>query len=239
MKLEPIARHSLVDMVAERIRALIEQGNLGAGDRLPGEMELVEQLQVSRPVLREAISRLESVGLLTVRRGQGMFVGDQESLRGCVQLVRSALGVSPRDVSHYTELRTAIEVHAARRAAEIASPADIAELATLCERMDADDVDHLEAIRYDFQFHRKLVDILGNAVMSNVMEVIHELLMAGMMHTTPNPRNRTRSQLLHGAIFEAIKAHDPEAAEAAMRVHMGAVGTALRNAEEARKPRRG
>lgn len=231
MKLEPIARQSLVDMVVERIRALIDQGEFGSGDRLPGEMELVEQLQVSRPVLREAISRLESVGLVTVRRGQGMFVGDRGSLRGCVQLLRSAMTVAPKDVNHFTELRTAIEVHAARRAAELATPEDIAELESLSEQMDREDTDHLDAIRFDFQFHRKIVDIVGNAVMSNIMEVIHEYVMAGMVHTTPKPRNRARSRQLHGNILKAIRAADPDAAEQAMRFHMGTVGKALGEAE--------
>lgn len=232
MKLEPIARRSLVDMVVERIRALIDQGRFAPGDRLPGELELVGQLKVSRPVLREAISRLESVGLVTVRRGQGMYVGDRGSLRSCVQMLRSALSVSPKDVAQFTELRTAVEVHAARRAAELATPGDIAELESLSEQMDREDQDYLEAIRLDFQFHRKLVDMVRNEVMSNVMEVIHEYVMAGMVHTTPKPRNRARSKMLHGAILSAIKAGDPDAAEQAMRVHMGSVNKALGEAEK-------
>jgi GntR family transcriptional repressor for pyruvate dehydrogenase complex len=235
MKLEPIARQSLVDMVAQRIRTLIDQGSLESGARLPGELELVEQLQVSRPVLREAISRLESVGLVTVRRGQGMFVGDRGTLRNCVQLLRSALAIAPKDVAAFTELRTAIEVHAARRSAELATPADIAELEGLCEQMDRDDQEHLEAIRYDFQFHRKLVDIVGNEAMSNVMEVIHEYVMAGMVHTTPKPRNRARSRMLHSTILNAIRAGDAVAAEEAIRFHMGSVGEALKKAEQRRQ----
>jgi GntR family transcriptional repressor for pyruvate dehydrogenase complex len=235
MKLEPIARQSLVDMVAQRIRSLIDQGSLEAGARLPGELELVEQLQVSRPVLREAISRLESVGLVTVRRGQGMFVGDRGSLRNCVQLLRSALAIAPKDAAAFTELRTALEVHAARRATELATPADVAELEGLCELMDREDQEHLEAIRYDFQFHRKLVDMVGNEAMSNVMEVIHEYVMAGMFHTTPKPRNRAQSRTLHSAILNAVRAGDPDAAEQAMRVHMGKVGEALTRAEQRRR----
>ncbi len=193
-------------------------------------MELVAQLRVSRPVLREAISRLESVGLITVRRGQGMFVGDRGSIRSCVQLVRSAMTIAPKDVSQFTELRIAIEIHAARRAAELASPEDIAELEALCEQMDGEDQDYLDAVRCDFQFHRKLVDIVRSEVMSNVMEVIHEFIMAGMLHTTPNPRNRSRSRKLHGPILDAIRAGDPAAAEAAMKVHMASVSEKMREA---------
>lgn len=230
MKLQPIPRRSLVDQVADRLRHLIDQGGLGSGDRLPGEMELVEQLKVSRPVLREAISRLESVGLITVRRGQGMYVGDRGSIRSCVQLIRSSMTIAPKDVSHFTELRTAIEVRAARRAAELRTPEDVAELEALSEQMDGEDQDYLDAIRLDFQFHRKIVDIVGNDVMSNVMEVIHDFVMAGMVHTTPNPRNRARSRKLHGTILDAIRTGDADAAEAAMKFHMGSVSKALTEA---------
>jgi GntR family transcriptional repressor for pyruvate dehydrogenase complex len=239
MKLEPIVKQSLVDVVAERIRSLIDREKLEAGDRLPGELDLVEQLKVSRPVLREAISRLESVGLVTVRRGQGTFVGDRGSLMSCVQLVRSAMAIAPKDLNHFAELRTAIECHAAKLAALRATPEDVAELEALLVQMDREDQDYLEAIRYDFQFHRKIVEITGNELMRNIMQVIHEFIMAGMVHTTPNPRNRKRSQSLHGPILKAIRDHDPDAAEHGMKVHMGSVTTALRDAEERRQAEKG
>jgi len=236
MKLEPIARPSLVDVVADRLRGLIDREQLGPGDRLPGELALVEQLQVSRPVLREAISRLESVGLVTVRRGRGLFVGDRASLASCLQLVRSAMSISPRELTRFAELRSAIEIHAARRAAEIATPADAAELTALCAAMDDEQLPYLDAIQADFAFHRKIVAITGNELMQNIMQVIHEFVMAGMVHTTPSPRNHANSQRLHGSILKAICAHDPAAAETAMKVHMAAV--ALRLSEAAAEPKK-
>ena len=86
--------------------------------------ELVASLEVSRPVLREAISQLESLGLVKVRRGLGMFVGDRDSLAGCLKLVRTALAITPRDLGQFAELRSALEHHSARRAAEKAVKLD-------------------------------------------------------------------------------------------------------------------
>jgi GntR family transcriptional repressor for pyruvate dehydrogenase complex len=235
MKLEPVARQSLVDVVAERIRDLIEREHLKAGDRLPGELQLVEQLRVSRPVLREAISRLESVGLISVRRGQGMFVGDRGNLSSCVQLVRTAMTIAPKDLTRFAELRTAIEVHAARLAAERATPEDIEALRSICTEMDREDNSYEDAIRADFQFHRKIVEITGNEMMRNIMQVIHEFVMAGMVHTTPKPRNRSRSRLLHGAILDALQAHDPDRAEREMKAHMVSVHERLQEADQRRR----
>ncbi len=232
MKVEPIVRQSLVDLVVERIHDLIDREQLQAGDRLPGEMELIRQLGVSRPVLREAIGRLESLGLVLVQRGRGMFVADRSGLAGCARLVRSALTISPKDLLKFAELRWVVECFAARRAAESATEEDLRELERLQEQMDSSDRDYEEAIRIDFQFHRKLIDMTGNELIQNLMEVIHEFVMAGMVHTTPKPRNRDMSRRFHLAILDAVRAADPQAAEEAMRAHMDGVLRRLKEAAE-------
>ena len=196
MRVEPIVRQSLVELVVERVQDLIQREKLQAGDRLPGEMELIRQLDVSRPVLREAIGRMESLGLIAVQRGRGTFVADRSGLAGCARLARSALAISPKDLVKFAELRWVIECFAARRAAEAASEKDMRELEVLQRQMDSRDRDYEEAIRLDFQFHRKLIDLTGNELMQNLMEVIHEFVMAGMVHTTPKPRNRAVSRPL-------------------------------------------
>ena len=75
MRIRSSRKGSLVSTVVERLREFVEQEKLKSGDRLPTEAELLEQLGVSRTVLREAIGRLETIGLVAVRHGQGMFVG--------------------------------------------------------------------------------------------------------------------------------------------------------------------
>jgi GntR family transcriptional repressor for pyruvate dehydrogenase complex len=223
MNVEPIVRHSLADAVVERVRELIAKEQLVTGDRLPGEMELVRQLHVSRPVLREALGRLETLGLIQIQRGRGIFVAGRDSLASCAQLLRSAMTISPRDLLKYAEVRWGIECYAARRAAELATAEDLAELENLLEQMDHPRRSYPEALRLDMQFHRKLIDITRNEVMQNLMEVIHEFVMAGMVHTTPKPRDRTWSRPLHRAILDALRSANPDAAEAAMRAHMESV----------------
>jgi GntR family transcriptional repressor for pyruvate dehydrogenase complex len=206
--------------VVTLLREVIETRGLAPGDRLPTEAELVESLQVSRPVLREAIGRLQTLGLVRVKRGLGMFVGDRNSLAGCLQLVRTALAVTPRDLTHLGDLRSALEHHAARRAAELATEDAAAELRALCDEMDRQDLPYEEAIGVDFAFHRKLVEITGNELMLNVMSVLQEFIVEAMVKTTPRPRDRSVSRRLHRAIAEAVGRGDPDAAERAMREHM-------------------
>jgi DNA-binding FadR family transcriptional regulator len=220
LKIKPVQRDSLVDAVVARIREVIEQGHLRAGDRLPTEAELSEQLGVSRTVVREAVSQLESLGLLSVQRGRGTFVGSRSSLTSCVKMLRTALALSPGELVQFTEFRTALECHAARRAAERATEQDLAELQTLCDDMDRPGRDYLDAMRLDFQFHRRLMAITGNELLSSVLEVIQEFVLAAMVQTTPQPRDRAQSHRRHLAILRAVRRRDPDAAEKAMRAHM-------------------
>ena len=220
LKIKPVARQSLVDTVVQRIRAVIEQGHLRAGDRLPTEAELSAQLGVSRTVVREAVSQLESLGLLSVRRGRGMFVGDGNSLVRCVKMLRSALAISPKELMQFTEFRKAIECYAARHAAEHATPEDLAELKALCDEMDRPGHDDLKAMQLDFQFHRRLMAVTGNQLMCSVLEVVQEFVLAAMVQTTPKPRDREQSHRRHESIVRAIRARDANAAEKVMQAHM-------------------
>lgn len=220
MKLKTLARSSLVDEVVEQIRGIIERGSMAAGARLPSESVLAAQLGVSRTVLREAVGRLETIGVVRVERGRGMFVGDRSALNGCVQMVRSALAISPRELLTFLEFRWAIEVHAARRAAEKATPEQVAELEALAVGIDHGDHDDMEAMRRDLAFHLRLVELTGNELMRTVMEIIQQFALAGMVQTTPSPRDREESHARHLSIVRAIATRDPRLAEQAMHEHM-------------------
>ena len=216
----PLRRRSLVDEVVEKLRSLIEESGISPGDRIPTEAQLVERLGVSRNALREAIRRLETIGLISVRHGQGMFMSEREGLSGCTKLFRSAMEISGKDLTDLAELRCVIEYHTARRAAELASPEQIVELREALERLGCESQSHEEAVRTDFEFHRKLAEIAGNELMLTLMTIMEELLLSAMVIATEKPRNFRTNLDIHRAIWEAVLASDPDAAEQAMRHHM-------------------
>ena len=77
-----------------------------------------------------------------------------------------------------------------------------------------------EAIRADFAFHQKLIEISGNELMLNVIRVLQEFFLAAMARTTRRPRDRDVSRPLHQSILEGVRVRSPEAAEKAMQAHM-------------------
>ena len=74
-------------------------------------------------------------------------------------------------------------------------------------------------MKADFEFHRKIVDLTGNVLMQNLTEVLHRTILAGMVHTTQQPRDE-RVRQDHDPIVHAIRDGNAEEAEAAMKWHL-------------------
>jgi GntR family transcriptional repressor for pyruvate dehydrogenase complex len=235
MRLKTVQKGSLVDAVVEKLRKAIESGSLTSGDRLPAEPELTAKLGVSRTVLREAIIRLQSAGLVTIKRGTGTYVADQNGLLACTQLMRTAMAISSEELIRFVELREAIESYAARRAAALATVKDVAELSDFCQQMKEEGADYEEAMQHDLQFHLRLVEIAGNRLMLSVLEILQEFILAGMLRTKPKQIQPLVNKRYHMAIVDALRNHDSEAAEAAVHAHMNLL---IRRLQEGAKPKR-
>lgn len=220
MSEERIQRNSLVQVVAGRIRAMIRDGGLEAHDRLPTEQELVGRLGVSRTVVREAVKQLAAMGLVAIERGRGTYVAGQDTLMNCIRLVRTAMTVSSRELAQFIELRAAIEYYAVRLAAERATPEEVAELTLLCEEMIREGQEPAEARRLDLRLHLRFVELAGVKLMRDIMEIIQEFVWEGMQRTWPTRPVPGENETLHMTIVEAIRDHDPDAAERALRRHM-------------------
>ena len=233
MVFKPIGKGaSLVDNVVEQVQLLIAKGHLASGDRLPKEDELGSKLGVSRTVLREALSRLEATGLVTIQRGKGMFVSDPSGVASCARLIRNAMTLTGKDLSQFMEFRRIIECQAARRAAELAKPEDLAELERLVLEMNREDQNYIDSVRIDFQFHLKIVEISGNELMHSALRVIQEFIMTTMVKTTPNPRDYDQSRRYHMQVVDAIRTGNPEVAEKAASAHMDLSERGLREREK-------
>ena len=125
-----------------QIESLVLEGVLRVGDRLPGERELARQVDVSRPILRDALKRLETQGLLVTRPGGGTHVADvigQVFARPVLDLVAT----HRKAAADYLEYRREVEAIAADYAARRATDDDLALLDAIMARMlaahEADD----------------------------------------------------------------------------------------------------
>ena len=110
----------LSDQVASALEAEIRAGRIQAAEKLPTEAVLAQQFQVSRTVVREAISRLQASGLVETRHGIGTFVLDTPSTTG-LRIDPATIGTL-RDLLAILELRISLEVESAGLAAQRRSP---------------------------------------------------------------------------------------------------------------------
>lgn len=216
-----------VDLVVEQIRAFIQKSGMKPGDRLPSEPLFIENLRVSRGILREAIRRLETLGILTVEHGRGMFVGTGDNLLQCARLFRTAMTIGCDDMEQFTDFRRMIECYAVRRAAARATPEDLAHLEELCERMDPKRSSYEEMVRADCAFHLKIVDIAGNGLVRHSMAILQEFLVAEIWHTSCNASDREANPVVHREIVQALRDRDANRAEALISRHMDLCDTIL------------
>lgn len=234
--IRPTERTSMVQEVTEKLRRFIVHGDLSSGDRLPSETQLLAQLRVSRPVLREAINRLAAIGLLSVRHGSGTFVARRDWLSSCMKMAGSAMTIEPRELLQFVEFRRVLESYAARKAAEVAKPEQVTALdQTLRETLDAADRGSQSAMEADFRFHCLLVEIGGNRLMRGLLELLQEFIMAGMMRTQQDAMADPESAVIHRSILQAIRNHSPNSAEEAVLAHMDLLAKRLETASGSEK----
>lgn len=205
--------------VADQLRARIADGEFPVGSRLPGELELTQELGVSRSSVREALRSLVHAGLLRARAGDGTYVTATSELAPA--LARRLESDRAADVA---EVRLLLEREGARLAAERATDDQVAALRTaLAERGAA--ADGMAYAAADIAFHHTLLDASGNVLLAELYRgtggVEESVLRITPMDADFAAYRAETVELdaAHAAIVDAVEAHDQEAAaQAAGRV---------------------
>jgi len=216
------------------VRNLIERGRVHPGDRLPTERQLAGEIGVSRATVRASLRALAAMGVIRSRQGSGTYISDAPTLASEPLSFLAALhGFSGEQMY---EARRVLEVGAAGLAAERATPEQLAsladEVASLFERMD----DPLRFLNHDITFHRIVAEASGNPIIGTLVETVSALYYDRRRRTAEQASNRDMVDAAdaHRRIYQAIRAHDAEAARRAMHDHL--VQAAAYQAQEAAAP---
>lgn len=164
----PIARSSVVDAVADRLRGEILAGRIAPGDRLPSERELSLALGVNRLTLRASLARLEALGLITTRHGAGTVVSSWRERAGLDMLGTLVGSLTPADPTWYELMTSTLEIRrilaseGIALAAERHTPEDLQRIAA-CQQVLKDHVhDPIAYARADMAFMRSVVRAARN-----------------------------------------------------------------------------
>lgn len=233
-----ISHSRTADEVARQIELLILEGVLRGGDRLPGERDLAQELDVSRPILREALKELEGRGLLVSQHGGGTFVAD---IVGQVfsEPLTALISRHARATHDYLDYRRELEGLTAELAATRATETDKALLARIIEDMrEAHEAGRSQdGLTADVEFHSAIGEAAHNIILLHTMRACYRLLSEGIFFNRQAVFSYSDSgkALLdqHVAIFDAIMAGDPQRAREAAQNHIDFVIRAVEDSTRA------
>jgi GntR family transcriptional repressor for pyruvate dehydrogenase complex len=216
----------LGEQLAVRMAELIGHGEFSEGARLPAEVELAERFGVSRPVIREALSRLRVTGIIVSRKGSGSYVKKRAEI---VPKLIDAIGFGPvnslAEVRKCYEFRIGVEGEAAYLAAQNRTPEMLSIMREALDRMETATAHGMVGMSADLEFHIAVARASGNeffeAVMQSMRTPIEFAINLGRSLSLTRPREHLRIvQTEHVVMLEAIAAKDKEAARLAMRTHI-------------------
>ena len=203
---------ALADRAYYAIRELIVSLDLRPGS-VVNERELMERLELGRTPIREAVRRLAQEQLVEVFPRRGTFVTNVEI----------------RDLASICDVRSALEAHAARIAAERANEADRHELAMLIAELEvATAYDDRALMAFDERIHRAVYRATHNQFLVATLEEYYLLALRIWVLALEQPRELEQAVLEHRALLEAILARDGAGAERIMQAHVDNFETAIR-----------
>jgi GntR family transcriptional repressor for pyruvate dehydrogenase complex len=224
---------SLSEKLAQALESSIRQGKLGTGEKLPTENALVEKYGVSRTVVREAFSRLKTLGLIETRQGSGSFIRAlPRPDSGKLKLIPDG---SVDAVLKVVEVRRALEAESAALAAERRTAKSLQKIKQAMVALDKAVASGGDGVSEDVAFHAAIAHAAGNSFLLDTLAYLNQFLENATRVTRANEATRTdledavRNE--HLAIVQAIEAGDAKAARLAGTKHMLNAAKRIGNAD--------
>ncbi|RZM00659.1 MAG: FadR family transcriptional regulator [Variovorax sp.] len=230
----PGAEGTLADRMTELLAADIRARVYPVDTRLPTEQAMTEQYGVSRTVVREAISRLKSEGLVETRQGSGTVVRDPQA-SDAFRLGQRPGDVDPaQGVLRILELRRGIEAEMAALAAQRRTQAEMAQIQRALKAIGIAVARGGDGVAEDLAFHLAISRAAHNPHYTELLGLLTRALHDAIRLTRANEARRAdlAAEVLaeHDALCEAIRARDAEAARAAAFRHMRNTGSRIERA---------
>lgn len=201
----PVQKVKVSDEVLNQIKQQILSGKFSPDEKLPPEGQLCELFGVSRISIRTALHKLEAIGLIETRNGEGTFVRGFDPGNLMLPLLRHGR-ISRQDILDLLVYREAVEVLGCRLAAQNGSPAQIGQLESIYRQMEkeayANDPDAFT--RSDIAFHHQIAAMSDNPFIIRTLQIVDDFFQAHL-HRMNQSISLVYSLASHQALTEAIK----------------------------------
>jgi GntR family transcriptional repressor for pyruvate dehydrogenase complex len=224
---------TLTDRVFEALAQFVQSGDFQPGSKLPSELKMADRFGVSRTVIREAVSRLKSEGLVESRQGSGVFVSDRNM--NAPFRINPSIMDSIHSVLQVVELRLSLEGDIAALAAGRRTHEQMAAIRRALRQIELDEQAGGDGVKADIAFHRSIAEATDNPHFLALIEFLFNFLTKATLIS--RGYEATKAVLLqqvkeeHQAIVDAISRQEPEAARLAARRHMEGASHRLGSAD--------
>ncbi|WP_458353206.1 FadR/GntR family transcriptional regulator [Peribacillus frigoritolerans] len=213
-----IQKESLVDIAIKRIKDHITTSGLKPNDKYLSEKELISQLQVSRTVVREALISLQSIGIVNIKPGGGVYIGDPnlDTIKEILKHHYDTHGVKLREL---TEIRKVIELGALRLIIENDIDVDFLQLEKINESYYKAIIQKQDTRKDDRLFHQALIKMTHNETFYSFSEIIHEYFSLTKIDLVQKEAKLIQSYHQHAGMIDALKEKDLSIAQKIMALH--------------------
>lgn len=224
MGFAPIENERLSDKVVRVIMDQIKSGTLKPGDKLPNELELAEELGLSRGILREALTILQARNYICRKPKEGTFVNPN-----ILEIMKKSSGITLKEATYsdLIEMRICLEQRTVEKIIETASDEEINDLFELILETELKKGVH----SIDYYFHYRLAELSHNAMFINFIDSYYDVIDEVTTHTTKNTSRRKEIYKEHYEIVQALKERDEEKAKAAVVNHLKILMQNIKNTE--------
>lgn len=225
MEINPISMKRIYQSIIEQFIALIKEGKLKTGEKLPAERALADMFKVSRASIREAFSALEIIGLIEIRPGEGSFVTNL-NIAPFINTIAPLFVINRNMEDDLLEFRKMLEQEAVRLVAERAEPEGVALLeepiGMMKKAIENNNADL--GAEADILFHKILFTISGNYIITKASECIGFILETSVKFNRARILKDSNNAIVlyeqHKEIYEAVKVKNAKLASDIMNRHL-------------------
>lgn len=208
----------LSQSVADNILSMITiEKRFSVGDKLPNELDLSEELNVSRTTLREAIRILVALDILEIQRGKGTYVKENafKKQQDIEQL--SNIKVNAKDLY---EMRLIFEPEAAYYAALRATESEIKRIIEFGKKVEKEISNHQDRTDDEHSFHKAIAQATHNEFMNKLMPILYQAISKGVYLSLQSDKAIEDTINDHRMIMEFLEQRNAEGAKNAMKIHI-------------------
>ena len=210
--LKPLTNLSLVDKVEIRITEYIKSNKLEVGDTIPKEMEFAEALGVSRTVVREALTRLSTIGIIDSKKHKGMVLSQPDFIENFEKIMETNL-VGDDTLKDIFELRLIMEMGMVDLVFARKTEEDILELGKIVDEMEKDKIEsHVFSLKNEVAFHGKLYEMSGNKTLHRLQNILLPVFQYVHNHKLQDAKTYTYTKkfVSHRQLLDYLKEGNKE-----------------------------